>query len=829
MEIASSKTALAGLKAEEAAARLKQYGHNEFSANRKKSALRTIVDILREPMFILLLLSCALYFILREPGQGLLMLVAMLFVAAISWYQEVKSTHALESLRQLTQPGVTAIRDGREQVIPSGELVPGDVIIVEEGGLVPADAAIIEANDLSIDESILTGESAPVDKAVDGDMRIFQGTTVNSGRCMARVTATGNTTHLGRLGLSITSTPSTKTLLQAQITHIVQVMAMIGGIVFAAIWLLNYIHTGEVLTSLLFALTLAMAIIPEEIPVAFSSFMALGAYRMARLGIITRQPVTIENLGRVSLICLDKTGTITENRMKVASVYDYRKDRVEKDMTKAGEVLYIARLASERSPFDAMEKAIVGAFENSTQERVSVPDMIHEYPLAGRPPLMTHVYPGPDGHIVAGKGAPERVLKICRLDGATARRIIEVVAQMASLGYRVLGVCKASHRGMGYPAEQDEFDWRFLGLVALYDPPKAGVQQEFECWRQAGIKIRLVTGDFKETAREIAKEVGLPDAQEAITGEEVMGASQAALARRAATCTVFARMFPEAKLRLVETLEAGGEIVAMVGDGVNDGPALKAAHIGIAMGGKGTEIARQAADLVLTDDKVERITEAIRQGRKIYYNLKKAVRYIFSIHIPILLLATLPVVLNWTYPNIFTPVHIIFFELIMGPTCSVFFENEPVEPGIMTRPPRQRNEALFSRKEIGFSFLQGGIIAGGIIYLYHYFMTHGYPLAYVRTIVFLTLMTVNLLLTFTGRSLEENLAKTLRYRNNLVPYLIGATIFFLAGVMAVPAVRGLFGLQPLRITHYFLCLAAAMVVTFWIEIYKALIKKNRAI
>lgn len=821
-------TASPGLREEEADLRRKQYGRNEFSARRKKSGLRTIADILREPMFILLLLSCTLYFILGERGEGTLMLVAMLFVAAISWYQEVKSTHALEALRRLTQPGVVVIRDGRERTISSGELVPGDVIIVEEGNLVPADATILEANDLSVNESILTGESAPLEKAVCEDRRLFQGTTVNSGRGMAKVTATGNATELGRLGRSIILTSPAKTLLQKQITHIVQAMATIGGIIFAAIWLLNYIHTGGILTSLLFALTLAMAIIPEEIPVAFSSFMALGAYRMARLGIITRQPVTIENLGRVSLICLDKTGTITENRMKVVSVYSYDRDKVADDVAGEGEVLYIARLASERSPFDAMEKAIVEAYEHSTHGQGKLPDILHEYPLGGRPPLMTHVYPGPHGHIIAGKGAPERVLKICRLDGDAVLRVMEIVTKMATLGYRVLGICTAGHHGGVYPANQDDFDWRFVGLVGLYDPPKPGARDELERWRQAGIKIRLVTGDFRETAQHIAKQVGLPDTGEVITGDEVMALPQPGLARRAATCTVFARMFPEAKLRLVEVLEAGGEIVAMVGDGVNDGPALKAAHIGIAMGGKGTEIARQAADLVLTDDKLERITEAIRQGRKIYYNLKKAVRYIFSIHIPLLLVATLPVVLNWAYPNIFTPVHIIFFELIMGPTCSVFFENEPVEQGIMARPPRQSNEALFSRREIGFSFLQGGIIAGGILLLYHHFMTHGYPLPYVRTLVFLTLMTVNLLLTFTGRSLEENLAKTLRYRNNLVPYLIGISILFLASVMAVPRLRGLFGLQLLRVTHYLLCLATAMAVTLWFEIYKTL-KKNKPI
>jgi Ca2+-transporting ATPase len=827
MEVLSAGTS--GLGEADVLLQRSRYGRNEFSQERKNASLRMILDILREPMFILLLLSCCLYFILGESGQGMLMLVAMLFVAAISWYQEMKSTHALKALRQLTEPGVTVIRDGRVQVILAGELVPGDVILVEEGNLLPADATILDANDLSVNESILTGESAPADKAADGDNLLFQGTTVNSGRCMARVTATGNATRLGRLGRSITFTGTAKTMLQMQITRVVKVMAVIGAMVFAAIWILNYYHTGEVLTSLLFALTLAMAIIPEEIPVAFSSFMALGAYRMARLGIITRQPVTIENLGRVSVICLDKTGTITENRMKVVSVYDYARNTLMEDIAMAGDVLSIARLASERSPFDAMEKAIVEAYEQSAPSAKDPPPMVHEYPLGGRPPLMTHVYPGPGEALVTGKGAPERVLRICGLDGEAGGRIKKVIADMASLGYRVLGIARARHRGAKFPDDQDAFDWQFVGLVALYDPPKAGVRAEFDGWRQAGIKIRLVTGDYKETARQMALQVGLPDAQQVITGDEVMNATAAELTANAKTCSVFARMFPEAKLRLVETLEAAGETVAMVGDGVNDGPALKAAHIGIAMGGKGAEIARQAADLVLTDDKLERVTEAIRQGRKIYYNLKKAVRYIFSIHIPILLIATLPVLLDWRYPNIFTPVHIIFFELIMGPTCSVFFENEPVEPGMMTRRPRARDEALFSFPELGFNFVQGCIIAAGILALYHYFMTHGYPLTYVRSMVFLPLMIVNLLLTFTGRSFEEGLLKTLHYRNDLVPYVVGASILFLASVMAVPFLRDLFGLHPLRPLHYLLCVGTSMAVTLWFEGHKTLTKKNKTL
>ncbi|HWB92834.1 MAG TPA: cation-translocating P-type ATPase [Puia sp.] len=837
METVSPEIRPVGLREEQIVLLRNRYGRNEFTAGQKKGWWRMIAEILREPMFILLLASCLLYFILGESGQAILMLAGMLFVAAISWYQEVRSTHALAALREFTEPGVTVIRDGSERLVPSGELVPGDVMIIEEGDLVPADATIIEANDLSVNESILTGESATVEKNRDGDARLFQGTTVNSGRCTATVTATGNYTELGRLGKSIAVIAVTKTILQKQIARVVKVMALVGGIVFISIWLLNYWHSREVLQSLLFALTLAMAIIPEEIPVAFSSFMALGAYRMARSGIITRQPVTIENLGRVSVICLDKTGTITENRMKVASLYDYQGDRLvdRYESASAAEVLYLARLASERSPFDAMEKAIVEAYEGSAAEHEPLPGMVHEYPLGGRPPMMTHVYAG----IAAGKGAPERIVEVCRLGDDARRHVMDIVGKMASEGRRVLGVCMAGYDGEIYPDSQDQFDWQFKGLLALYDPPRAGVRQEFDIWRQAGIKIKLVTGDFKETALHIARETGLleagqavtgqeaTDAGLAVTGQEIMDAPEGLLRRRVETYQVFARMFPEAKLKLVEALAANGWIVAMIGDGVNDGPALKAAHIGIAMGKKGTEIAREAADLVLTDDKLERVTEAIRQGRKIYYNLKKAVRYIFSIHIPILLVAILPVVLNWKYPNIFSPVHIIFFELIMGPTCSVFFENEPVEPGMMARPPRPQAAALFSAREIGFNFIQGGIIAAGILLLYYHCMTKGYTLNYVRTMVFLSLMTANLFLTFTNRSYRQDLSKTMRYPNKLVPIVVGASVLFLASIMLVPVLRALFGLELLRGQHYSVCLGTAMVVTLWFEIYKSFPKISK--
>lgn len=820
-----------GLSADEVTLLTEKHGKNEFSAGKGGGFFRTAWDIVREPMFVMLIIACLLYFILGEIREGLLMAAAMVFVGAISFYQEIKSAHALAALQQYTQPMIMVIRDGAEQAVPSRDLVPGDVVVLEEGNLIPADATILQSNDCSVNESVITGESMPVEKnASDGANLLFQGATVNSGKCLATVTTIGNNTVLGKLGRSLSEIGLSKTQLQKQIGQFVKAMATIGMVVFCLIWLVNYLHTKELIQSLLLGLTLAMSIIPEEIPVAFSSFMALGAFRMTKLGIITRQPLTIETLGAVSVVCLDKTGTITENRMEVKQLYDFERNILEEikegGVFQSREVLRYARLASEREPFDAMEKAIVTAYERYPENGTQIPKMVHEYPLGGQPPMMTHLYEGEGMDIVSGKGAPERIMAACRLDPQARSKVQAMVTRMASEGLRVLGVCAGRNQQGDYPEKQDDFSWQFKGLVALYDPPKKEVKGEFDKWYRAGIKIKLVTGDFRETAANIAGQVGMKDTGKVLTGDEIMQMEPDRLAQASAETNIFARMFPEAKLKLIEALEADGEVVAMMGDGVNDGPALRAAHIGIAMGGKGTEIARQAAALILTDDNLGKVTEAIRQGRKIYQNLKKAVSYIVSIHVPIILIASLPLLLNWKYPNIFTPIHIIFLELIMGPTCSIFFENEPVEEGVMETPPRTRSGGIFTRRELSVSLLQGAIIAIGILGLYYYFMVNAYPVEYVRTAVFFTLIGSNVFLTFVNRSFEQNIFQTLRYKNYLVGYIIAASALFLGGLVFVPVLRGLFGLTQLSPMHYGVCLAVAAGITLWFEMYKTLFKKN---
>jgi len=821
-------TEMPGLSTADAARLQALYGKNILQVRSRYGLISIVLGTFKEPMFMLLSGACLLYFILGEEGQGLLMLAALGLVTAISVYQELRSSRALAALRKYTAPLTTVIRDGLARSVPAEELVPGDIIIVEEGERLPADARIIHANDLSMNESLVTGESMPVDKdGSDGKDRLYQGTTVNAGRCYAKVTATGMDTFLGRLGRSIEDIPVPPTQLQAWISRFVRAMAIFGLSAFVLIWLITYLHTGNISLSLLTGLTLAMSAIPEEIPVAFTSFMALGAYRMAALGIVVRHPRIIENLGALSVICLDKTGTLTENRMQVRSLDDAvtgrREEWKEGRPWSGSRVLWFARLACEAEPFDAMEKAIVEALATGKNyhEYHSL-RMVHEYPLGGRPPMMTHVYESAAGSVAAAKGAPERILRVCRMPENTRAQWKEKVGSLAAAGYRVLAVCSAENIAGDYPPEQDGFEWQMEGLVVLYDPPKSNLEKVFSEWRSAGITVKIISGDYPGTVINIARQAGLDGAMLLLTGDEVMGLSPGDLQERVRTTHLYARMFPDAKKKVVDALKANGEIVAMSGDGVNDGPALRSAHVGIAMGKKGTEIAREAADLIISDDKLEKISEAIRHGRTIRNNLGKAIRYLVSIHIPIILTAALPLLLGWAYPIIFSPIHIIFIELIMGPTCSIFYEREPMEKDIMQLSGKPAGTSLLHGRELPLTLAQGVIAACGLLALYYFFMHRGYSLEYTRTVVFIALLIDNVLLTFAGRSSRGTAAVTIRGPNSLTPLILLSSIAFISFIYFVPFGRHLFGLSDISPVHALAVGGVSLISVGWFELYKYL-------
>ena len=845
---------LSGLSTKRAGDLLKTGGRNSFKSSPDRHVLRIIADLIKEPMFLLLLVACMLYFILREPREGLLMLVAMLFVTTISIYQEVKSSKALEALKKYTEPKAKCKRDGKLVVIPVEELVPGDIILVEEGRLIPADAVIVQSNDFSVNESIVTGESFPVSKDERSENKLlYQGSTVNSGKCYARITATGAGTLLAQIGRTTAALGTSKTLLQRQIGGYVKAMTIFGISAFLVVWSISYLRTSSFAGSLLLGLTLAMSAIPEEIPVAFSSFLALGAWRMARRGIIVREPLTIENLGAVTVICLDKTGTLTENKMKVSAFYDRRSEREEDLSDGAGgsgglsgsNVLWYARLACEPEPFDAMEQAIVSACPAETVGAAyQALKFVHEYPLEGRPPMMTHVYEWGGKTVVAAKGGPERIIAVCKLDPAAAASLKQKVAGLAAKGYRVLGVASVAAQKGGLPERQDDFDWQLEGLIALFDPPRKNLKGMFASWKEAGIRVVIISGDYAETILNVAASAGLDVGTSAglggagdsggpgagagryLTGEGVALLSDEQLRAEVLGIDIYARMFPDAKLRVVEALKANGDTVAMTGDGVNDGPALKAADVGIAMGDKGTETAREAADLILSDDNLGKISEAILQGRTIYENLKKAIRYLITIHIPILTTASIPMLLGWRFPTLFTPIHVIFLELIMGPTCSIFYEREPVEKNIMRQPPRAVQKGLLYREKLIVTVLQGVVAASGLLLLYYYFMQHGYSIEYTRTVVFTTLLFDNILLTFVNRSYTETLMMTFRYRNNLVIPVVLLSIGFLIVINFLPFVTGLFGLTAMTWKDVVICFSVSVVSIGWFEIFKTLKKQK---
>ena len=821
-----------GLSNDEVVASRNKWGFNSLEHQQKNHLLLSIIEIVKEPMFLLLFVAASIYYITGDYGDGIFMTIAILLVATISLFQEARSRNAIDALKKLSQPKSRVIRNGEIIEIPSEEIVIGDCIQVQEGTFIPADAVIIQSNDFSVNEAILTGESLSVFKNELSEInKVFQGTIVATGLAICEVTAIGNQTSLGKIGKSLESIEEEKTPLQLQITNFVKKMSIIGLVIFGIVWALNYYHSKVVFDSLLKALTIAMSVIPEEIPVAFTTFMALGAWRLMKIGIITKQTKTVETLGSATVICTDKTGTITENKMSLAQLYVFDSNTVidpnEKLNSEAEEVLSFAMWSSEPIPFDAMEIAIHEAYAKleSVDERPNY-KLIHEYPLGGKPPMMTHVFEDSKGkRIIAAKGAPEALIEISSLSDKEKNQALIAMEAMAKKGYRVLGIGIADFLGTDFPKTQQELKFSFKGLVAFYDPPKANIQEVFETFYKAGIQIKIVTGDNAATTSTIASQIGFKDADKVLNGDELMEMNSETLKVKVMETTLFTRMFPEAKLKIIQALKANNQIVAMTGDGVNDGPALKSAHIGIAMGKKGTEIAKQAANLILIDDDFSKMTDAIAMGRRIYVNLKKAIQYIISIHIPIILIVFIPLALGWLYPNIFTPVHIIFLEIIMGPTCSVIYENEPMEGNLMLQKPRPLTTTFFNLKEITISIIQGLVITLGLLFVYNYCVDEGFTEKYTRTTVFLTLIMSNIFLTLENRSFYYSVFTTIRYKNNLVLMIIGITIGITSLLLFVPVFSNFFLFEKVDKAQIGLSVLVGFVSVMWIEIYKLFKRK----
>ena len=697
-----------GLSPSEAAARLRSEGPNELPRSRPRGLLRLLAGILAEPMFLLLAACGAVYLLLGDGAEALMLLGFVLVEVAFSFVQLRRTEGALDALRDLSSPRALVVRGGQAERIAGRDVVVGDIVLLEEGDRVPADLELLAACNLDIDESMLTGESQPASKqaraAGEGGLA-YAGTLVTRGSACGRVLATGACSALGRIGAALAQTEEQATPVQQETRRVVQLVAA-GGAGLSVLLALSYglLH-GAWLQGLLAGLTLAMAILPEELPVILSLFLGLGAWRLGREQVLARSIPAIELLGATTVLCVDKTGTLTENRMTLrrlwtpVAAYDAAgAEHAAPLAEKLHGVLEYAVLASHRQAFDPMERAIIGAGQRllaDTEHLHSDWTLVDDYPLSRELLAMSRVWQSPDRaeYMIAAKGAPEAILDLCHADAATIAQVSAKVAAMASAGLRVLGVAQATFPAVALPGKQHDFDFVFLGLVALEDPVRPEVPQAIAECQRAGIRVVMITGDHLATALSIARQAGLAADGEPVTGAALDGMDDQALAARLAQARIFCRVRPEQKLRLVQGLRQRGDIVAMTGDGVNDATALKAAHIGVAMGARGSDVAREAAALVLLRDDFSSLLAAVRQGRRVFANLRKAIVFVVAVHVPIVGLSLLPVALGW--PMLLAPVHVLFLQLIIDPACSLVFEAEAQEDDAMSAPPRAPQARLF--------------------------------------------------------------------------------------------------------------------------------------
>jgi Ca2+-transporting ATPase len=824
---------LKGLTEDELKISREEFGYNQNEKNKQITWLRLLFDVLKEPMLLLLISVAVIYVIVGNYSEAAFMSGAIIIVSMISLFQDNRSKKALVALEKLNEPSSIVVRNGKIHSIPTRELAVGDLCIIEEGKIVNADGHIVHSNDFSVNEASLTGESFSVFKSSEtSDKNVYAGTLVVSGLAVFKITEIGTATRLGKIGQSIKNIREEKSPLNKQISRLVRVMAFIGVAIFITVWIFSYLHTKNTLDSLLTGLTLAMSVLPEEIPVAFTTFMAIGAWKLMREGIIIKQSSVVETLGSTTVICTDKTGTITENSMHLKHLYDFKTNRIypEENFNDhlLTDLISYSMWSSEPVPFDPMEKALHATYQKTqaTDERRNF-QMEFEYPLEGKPPMMTHIFKNASGdRIIAAKGAPEAILRVSNLSENQKNNVRLQIQNFGQQGFRVLGVARSLFKGGDFPAKQQDFEFEFLGLTAFYDPPKQNIQEVFRKIYSAGIKVKVITGDNADTTNAISKQAGIINNLPPLNGEKLMTFAEDERLKLSANTNLFTRMFPEAKLVVVNALKQNGEIVAMLGDGVNDAPALKSAHIGVAMGTKGTEIAKAAASLVIINDDLQKLIVGIEAGRRIYANIKKAIRYIISIHIPIILTVTIPLLLAWVFPHILTPVHVIFLELIMGPTCSIVYENEPSEKNIMNLKPRKMTDSFINASELTESILQGLIITLGLFLVYHLTTLSGGSEQKTRAVVFTTLILANILLSFVNRSFHYSIIETIQNKNVLLFGVSAIAVALLLAILYIQPLSDFFKVTTLTLLEFSLSAIIAVISVAWFEIYKW-IKRRR--
>ncbi|WP_373536792.1 cation-translocating P-type ATPase [Microcoleus sp.] len=849
-----------GLPSATAIARLKDDGYNELPSAQSRNLLSIAWNTIQDPIFLLLVGGGVIYWILGDLQEALILLGFVFFITGISLYQEGKTEHALEALRDLSSPRALVIRDGERKRIAGREVVRGDFLVLAEGDRVSADAIVLSCTNLSTDESLLTGESLPVRKVTavgnvemarpGGDELpfVYSGTLVVQGQGIAQVKAIGPQTEMGKIGKALQKIKPETTPLQQEMNRLVSRLFGIALSLCVAIVVIYGFTTRDWLKGILAGITLAMAILPNEFPVVVTIFLALGAWRISQNHVLARRASAVETVGSATVLCVDKTGTLTQNQMAVQQLlsynqaenpqpYDLGLHSSEALPEAVHQLVEFCILASQRDPFDPMEKAfkeLGDRYLAHTEHLHSDWKLLREYPLSPHLLAMSHVWESADGKLyeVAAKGAPEAMADLCHFTPQQQKIMAAQVSAMASQGLRVLGVAKASivgapppflppHPSLNpnhLPEKQHDFPFQFIGLVGLSDPVRPTVAAAIQECHTAGIRVVMITGDYPETAQSIARQVGLMQMGAIITGAELDGMSDAELEQRIQSTNIFARAVPEQKLRLVNALKAKGEVVAMTGDGVNDAPALKAAQIGIAMGERGTDVARESAALVLLDDDFSSIVQAVKLGRRIFDNLRKAMSYLIAIHIPIAGMSLIPVLFK--LPLVLLPVHVAFLHLIIDPACSIVLEAEPAEKTVMKRPPRNPKEPLFGKKTLGLAVLQGGGILAIVLAIFAIALYRRQGEFEARALTFTTLILANLGLILSEGSTSHLSFKILKSPNPALWWVLGGGLLFLGLVLYVPFLRHLFSFSLLSAIDLAICLGGGLISLLWFELLK---------
>jgi Ca2+-transporting ATPase len=831
-----------GLSSDEAQRRLAIDGPNELPSEGPKSLTRIALDVVLEPMFLLLLACGAVYLMLGDRQEALMLLGFVFVVMGISLVQQRRTERSLAALRGIASPRALVIRDGQACRIAGREVVAGDIVLLAEGDRVAADMEMLEASNLSIDESMLTGESVPVvkharqagaDADADATSLAWSGTLVTQGTGRGRVTATGPRSALGRIGASLQGLQDESTPVQEQTRQVVKSVAIAGLALAAALAIAWSLLRGDWMHGFLAGITFAMAVVPEELPVVLTIFLGLGAWRLAQARVLARSIPAVELLGATTVLCVDKTGTLTANRMQLRRLWS---EEAELDLAGGASVpealhplLEYAVLASHRRAFDPMEAAIGAAGQQllaDTEHLHRDWTLVDDYPLSREMLAMSRVWQSPDvsGRIIAAKGAPEAIADLCHLDAARSAAIAGEVERMAREGLRVLGVAQADFPARSLPKTQHDFAFRFIGLIALEDPLRPDVPRAIAECRAAGIRVVMITGDHPHTAVSIARQAGLAVDGKAATGRDIEACDEETLHRLLRDTTVFCRVQPEHKLRLVQALRAMGEIVAMTGDGINDAPALKAAHIGVAMGARGTDVAREAADLVLLDDDFASLVTAVRYGRQIFANLRKAIVFIVAVHVPIVGLSLAPVLLGW--PMLLMPVHILFLQLIIDPTCSVVFEAEPLEAGAMRAKPRRSDARLFDAAVLARGLWQGGGLLAILLALFLLARQVSGADDVARALAFAALVLGNIGLIHANRSWTRAAPWSRREANPHFGVIALATLSLLLAILAIPGIRALFAFALPTPGLAAAALVASAAAWLWFEAVKPLSKRD---